>query len=242
MQFDLAHIWASMGLVSKLIAFGLVIMAVASIAVIVERLITLSRAAGETRRFAQTAKPVMEAWDVPRLIEISDEYKLSPLARVVNAAARRYQRATEEPEGGVTPVELARREVARKREAISSDLRRGLSVLASVGSVAPFVGLLGTVVGIISAFQSIASTGSGGLGAVSAGISEALIETALGLVVAIPAVLFFNYLTGRINLVEQALERSSGELLDEMENVHGRISSEQLTAGRSDTPAATAAA
>jgi biopolymer transport protein ExbB len=131
--------------------------------------------------------------------------------------------------------------VARKRDAISSDLRRGLSVLASVGSVAPFVGLLGTVVGIISAFQSIASTGSGGLGAVSAGISEALIETALGLVVAIPAVLCFNYLTGRIGLVEQALERSSGELLDEMENVHGRISSEQMTAS-SETPNATAAA
>lgn len=246
MQFDFAHIWASMGLVAKLIAFGLVIMAVASIAVIVERLIALSRAASETRRFAAAAKPVMEAWDVPQLITLSEEYKLSPLARVVSAATRRYQRATQEPEGGVTPVELARREVNRKREAISSDLRRGLSVLASVGSTAPFVGLLGTVVGIISAFQSIASTGSGGLGAVSAGISEALIETALGLVVAIPAVLMFNYLTGRISLVEQALERSSGELLDEMENVHGRISGGHLSAGGADaaldTPAAPAAA
>jgi biopolymer transport protein ExbB len=224
MQFDFAHIWASMSLLSKLIAFGLIAMAIASIAVVVERLIALARLARETRRFAKEAKPVMEAWDIPRLIQISESYKLSAIARVVAAATARYQRAIEEPDGGVAPVELARREVARRREAISGDLRRGLSVLASVGSVAPFVGLLGTVVGIIAAFQSIATTGSGGLGAVSAGISEALIETALGLMVAIPAVLFFNYLSTRIGKVEQSLERSSGELLDEMETVHGRIS------------------
>jgi len=87
-------------------------------------------------------------------------------------------------------------------------------VLASVGSVAPFVGLLGTVLGIISAFQGIASTGSGGLSSVSAGISEALIETALGLAVAIPAVLAFNYLSTVIARDEMALNTAAGELLD----------------------------
>jgi biopolymer transport protein ExbB len=79
------------------------------------------------------------------------------------------------------------------------------------------------VVGIITAFQGIGATGSAGLGAVSAGIAEALVETALGLMVAIPAVLFFNYLNTRIAAVEMALTRSSGELLDEMENEHGRL-------------------
>jgi biopolymer transport protein ExbB len=97
-----------------------------------------------------------------------------------------------------------------------------MSLLASVGSVAPFVGLLGTVVGIISAFQGIAATGSGGLGSVSAGIAEALVETALGLMVAIPAVLSFNYLTTRVGTVESALSRSLGELLDDLESEHGR--------------------
>jgi len=82
------------------------------------------------------------------------------------------------------------------------------------------------VVGIIAAFQGIASTGSGGLGSVSAGISEALIETAFGLMVAIPAVLFFNYLTTRTNSIETALGRSVGELLDDLENHHGRESHE----------------
>ncbi|WP_437730318.1 MotA/TolQ/ExbB proton channel family protein [Sorangium sp. So ce1335] len=226
-QFDLGHIWATMGLLSKLVAFALVLMALASVAVVVERLIALARQASETRRFATEARPVMEAWDTARLVSIADRYDRSALARLVASAVRRFQRAVDAGDGGVPPVELARREASRRREAISADLRRGLSVLATVGSVAPFVGLLGTVIGIITAFQTIASTGSGGLGAVSGGIAEALIVTALGLGVAIPAVLCFNYLTTRIAAVELALERSAGELIDEMENEHGRSSGER---------------
>ena len=89
-----------------------------------------------------------------------------------------------------------------------------MSSLATIGATAPFVGLLGTVVGIITAFQGIAATGSGGLGAVSAGISEALVETALGLVVAIPAVWFYNYLTGRIEYFNVEMDNSSSEMVD----------------------------
>ena len=85
-----------------------------------------------------------------------------------------------------------------------------------MGSIAPFVGLLGTVVGIIGAFQGIAATGSGGLGSVSVGIAEALVETALGLMIAIPAVIIFNVLTQRIGKVEQAVGRSVAELLEDL--------------------------
>jgi biopolymer transport protein ExbB len=205
-------------------------MAVASIAVTVERLIAFGRSASETKRFAKEAKPLLEGWDVEGLVGAAGRHKLSMLARIVGAAMERYQRAIGEPDGNVAPVELARREVNRVRETIAADLRRGLAVLASVGSVAPFVGLLGTVVGIISAFQGIAATGSGGLGAVSAGIAEALVETALGLSVAIPAVLLFNHLSTRVARVELALERSAGELLDEMENVQGRTSQDRIAA------------
>ena len=96
----------------------------------------------------------------------------------------------------------------------SNDLKKGVAALATIGATAPFVGLLGTVVGIITAFQGIAATGSGGLGAVSAGISEALVETALGLVVAIPAVWFYNYFTGRIEYFNVEMDNSSSELVD----------------------------
>ena len=123
-------------------------------------------------------------------------YKHAHLAHIVRSALQAYQHALETVDvGGLPPAERTRRHLERFMEEVGADLRRGISVLASVGSTAPFIGLLGTVVGIISAFQGIAATGSGGLSAVSAGISEALIETALGLAVAIPAVLVFNYLS-----------------------------------------------
>jgi|JI10StandDraft_1071094.scaffolds.fasta_scaffold41141_6 biopolymer transport protein ExbB/TolQ len=224
MKFDLAHIWASMGLMSRSVAFALMMMAIASIAVSVERLIALARSDRETKRFAGEARPHIERWDAEGLAEVAARHQGSALARLVEAAMRRFLRAAGDSGGGVEAIELVRREIARKREGLSAELRRGLGVLASVGSVAPFVGLLGTVVGIIGAFQSIGATGSGGLGAVSAGIAEALIVTAFGLTVAIPAVLLFNYLSTRIAAIELSLERSAGELVDEMENEHGRHS------------------
>lgn len=226
MQFDLAHIWDSMGLASRLVAFTLVLMAVLVMGVVVERLILLRRSLSATRAFVRAIHEPLAAWDLAQVREIAATHERSLLARVLLPVVKRYERAQEDPEGKVDPVELARREATRQREVSSAELRRGLSVLASVGSVAPFIGLLGTVVGIISAFQGIAATGSGGLGSVSAGISEALVETALGLLVAIPTVLLFNFLNTRVTRVELSIERSVGELLDEMENAHGRQSGE----------------
>ena len=111
-------------------------------------------------------------------------------------------------------VDTVRRAIQRASALTANDLKKGVAALATIGATAPFVGLLGTVVGIITAFQGIAATGSGGLGAVSAGISEALVETALGLVVAIPAVWFYNYLTGRIEYFNVEMDNSSSELVD----------------------------
>ncbi len=222
MSFDLVHIFSQMSGLALAIAGVLVIMAIASVGVVVERVLTFRKSAKESRAFAAEAAKLLDDWKVEEVVERAKKHKGSTLARLFEATTERYLRAYEDLEGGMTPVELARNESERRREALGADLRRGLGVLASVGSVAPFVGLLGTVVGIIGAFQGIAATGSGGLGAVSAGIAEALIETAFGLMVAIPAVLFFNYLTARVNSIELALARAAGELLDEMQRQYGR--------------------
>ncbi len=221
MQFDLAHIIQSMGLLSRIIAGLLLVMAVASIGVTIERVIVLFRSQGATRDFLSAVRPAIDKWDADKILKISGVHPKSFMARLTTGIIQRYQHASETREGNLSPIERTKRAAERRREAMSADMRKGLSVLATVGSIAPFVGLLGTVVGIISAFQGIAATGSGGLGAVSAGISEALIETAFGLAVAIPAVLCFNYLNTRINTDEAALERFAGELLDEMESTHG---------------------
>jgi biopolymer transport protein ExbB/biopolymer transport protein TolQ len=93
-------------------------------------------------------------------------------------------------------------------------MKQGLGGLATIGAVAPFIGLFGTVTGIIAAFQGIATTGSGGIAAVSAGIAEALIATALGLFVAIPAVMAFNYFTGVLERFQVEMSNSASELVD----------------------------
>ncbi len=221
MSFSPLHIWASMGPLSKVIAGLLLLMATMSLAVVVERQVSLFRARRETKRFFRAVIGFFEAAEYDKAIATADAHRASPFARLIGPVLRKLT-----PDGtdkkGLDPVELARREAERQKEQVGEELRRGMGVLASVGSVAPFVGLLGTVVGIISAFQGIATTGSGGLGAVSAGIAEALVETALGLMVAIPAVLFVNQLNNKINVVETELARRTGELLDELENTHAQ--------------------
>jgi biopolymer transport protein ExbB len=154
---------------------------------------------------------------VEGVIAEAAKYPHAHLPRLVQSALTIYAMARSGSDARLSPIERTRRTVDRRLEELGADLRRGMNVLASVGSVAPFVGLLGTVVGIITAFQGIAESGSGGLSSVSAGISEALVETALGLAVAIPAVLAFNYLSNQIARDELALATSAGELIDTLE-------------------------
>jgi biopolymer transport protein ExbB len=222
MSFDLVHIFTTMSPLSKAIFGVLLLMAVLSIGVTVERWIAFQRSGKESKLFAHAAAPLIEEWRIDEVADLAQKHRFSALARLFAATIRRYTRAVEEGEGGMTPVELARNESERRKDQLAAELRRGMSIVATVGSISPFVGLLGTVVGIIAAFQGIGAAGSAGMSAISAGIAEALVETAFGLMVAIPAVIMFNYLTGRVATIELALARSVGELLDEMENHYGR--------------------
>ncbi len=221
MSFDLVHIFSTMSPLSKVIFGVLLLMAVLSIGVTVERWIAFRRSGKESKSFAQGAAPLLEEWRIEDVAALADKHKYSALARLFAATIRRYTRALDEPEGTMPPTDLARNESERRKDQLAAELRRGMSIVATVGSIAPFVGLLGTVVGIIAAFQGIGSAGSAGMAAISTGIAEALVETAFGLMVAIPAVIMFNYLTGRVATIELALGRSVGELLDEMENHDG---------------------
>ena len=224
MSFDLVQIWNHMGMLAKVIAGVLVMFAVASIGVVIERTLAFAKGAKESREFAKLVAPKIDSWEIEEIGAIAEKHKASPLARVFGHTVDRYLSAYEDLDGGLSPVEMARNESQRRLEEIGSDLRRGMNVLASVGSTAPFVGLLGTVIGIITAFNALGASSTAGIASVMIGISEALAETALGLLVAIPAVLLFNYLSARVSLIELALGRSVGELLDEMENRHGRKS------------------
>jgi biopolymer transport protein ExbB len=212
------ELWEHLGVPAIVVALLLLTMGVASLAVFVERLWMLRRSRAASRKFAAMLVRDFRPSAVGQVLVEAEGLDASHLARLVRFGLVNYREAQSAYEGhGLTPVESMRRELERRVEELSADLKSGLAVLASVGSVAPFVGLLGTVLGIISAFRGIAETGSGGLSAVSAGIAEALVETALGLAVAIPAVLAFNYLSTAIASEELALSNAAGELVDKVE-------------------------
>ena len=218
MSFDLSKIFSEMGVFALAIVSALGLMAVASLSVLVERLWVFGRTRRRSAAFAGTASSLLGRGDYRALVAAAERPKSGSLASLIGAGLRVYTRASERPPAGdVSAIELCRRELARRADDLSAQLRRGLGVLASVGSVAPFVGLLGTVVGIIDAFEGIAASGSGGIGAVSGGIAEALVVTALGLVVAIPAVLAFNYLSARSDALLMAIDQARGQLVDHLE-------------------------
>jgi biopolymer transport protein ExbB/TolQ len=219
MDFNVIAAWQHMTLPGLIIAITLLVMGGASLTVLVERLITLKRSRADSQRFASQVGSDISEGRFDSVIEETGKYKRGHLPRIVRAGLSTFQHAQRTADvAGVPPVERTRRFVERFMEEVAADLRRGMSVLASVGSTAPFVGLLGTVVGIIATFQAIEASGSGGLSTVSAGIAEALIVTALGLAVAIPAVLAFNFLSGKIAQEELMLNHSAAELLDAIDD------------------------
>ena len=196
-------------------------MALMSLGVLLERIFFLMRATSASKAFARKASALMKTADLVGLTKAAVIHSKSPLATLLHGGALKYLEYCEtEEQDNLGPIEAAKREMARKAEVISADLRRGMTILASVGSLAPFVGLLGTVLGILGAFGKIGSSGSAGLSTVASGIAEALIETAFGLFVAIPSVAFFNYLTGRVDSLERDLTNANGEFLDELERHH----------------------
>ena len=215
---DLMQMWTTMGWVAKVIAIILVIMSMISFGVAIERTYTFAQARKQSKLYApQVAKHLKDGRLKDAIaISSSKNYRYSHLAKVVLAGMQEYQ-FQQEAGGNLSRedlVDTVRRAIQRASALTANDLKKGVSALATIGATAPFVGLLGTVVGIINAFHGISTSGSSGLAAVSSGISEALVETALGLVVAIPAVWFYNYLSGRIEYFNVEMDNSSSELLD----------------------------
>ena len=210
--------WEEMGYLAKGVAFVLLVMSMWSIGVAVERIMTYNKARTQSRLFApQVAKHLKEGRLKDAIaLSSSKNYRYSHLAKVVLAGLQEYQ--FQQDSGGSMSredmLDSVRRSIQRASALTGSDLKKGVSAIATIGSTAPFVGLLGTVVGVINAFQGIATSGSGGIAGVSAGISEALVETAAGLFVAIPAVWFYNYLSGRVEYFNVEMDNSSSELVD----------------------------
>ncbi|MEO8503150.1 MAG: MotA/TolQ/ExbB proton channel family protein [Acidobacteriota bacterium] len=194
-----------------------------SVYVCIERLMYFRKAKQQSLVFAKQVTQYLAQDRVSDAIEASRKYKNSHLARVTRAGLIEFQLVDSKPGAlsGADVVEAARRAIERETLITYSDFKKGTGSLATIATTAPFIGLLGTVIGIIAAFHGMATSGSGGIGAVSQGISEALVATALGLMVAIPAAWMYNYFTNVLERFQVEMSNSSSELIDFFIKKHG---------------------
>ena len=216
MDLSLMEMWSQMGWFVKGIVLIMMAMSIITIAVAVAKWRTLGRMSRETRAFAPKFSEALEADRIQDALALTEEHKGSHVALVLGEALREVAPLLHHRELAGPVITSTERAIEREQILLAADLKKGLGVLATIGATAPFVGLLGTVIGIVNSFNGIADTGGGGLEAVSAGISEALVATAIGLLAAIPAVWLYNYFTGRLERLFSELAYAGRELVDWM--------------------------
>ncbi len=212
--FDPISMWRSMGWPARSVVILLFIMSAWSIGVMIDRWIAFGSARKQSRIFAPAVAGALKDGKIDEAISIAEQNKRSHLAKVVTAGLQEFQAHQISAEIPGETIEASKRALERAAAIVHAELKRGISSLATIGSTAPFVGLFGTVLGIIHAFQGISSAKSTGLAAVAGGIAEALVTTAFGLFVAIPAVWVYNYFTSKVEAFDVEMDNSSSELID----------------------------
>ncbi|MFN7961019.1 MAG: MotA/TolQ/ExbB proton channel family protein [Thermoanaerobaculia bacterium] len=215
MDLSLSHVWSQMGFIAKFVVLVLAAMSIWSFYIIIERFVFFRKARQQSLQFAKLATQALSADKVQDAVEAARKFPNSHLARVTKAGLIQFLH--EKSQGGLTEdetIEAARRAIERETLVTYSDFKKGTAGLATVASTAPFVGLFGTVFGIINAFTGMAMTGSGGIAAVSAGIAEALVTTGFGIGVAIPAAWLFNHFTTLLERFQVEMSNSASELID----------------------------
>jgi biopolymer transport protein ExbB/biopolymer transport protein TolQ len=215
MPTDPLGLWKAMGWVARIVVIILFVMSGWSIGVMIDRWMAYSAARKQSRAFAPAVAGALRDGRIDEAIKVAERNKKSHLAKVVTAGLMEFRAHQDSP--GAIPgetIEASKRALERTEAIVHAELKRGLGGLATIGSTAPFVGLFGTVMGILNAFSGISREHATGLAAVAGGIAEALVTTAIGLLVAIPAVMMFNYLTGRVEAFDVEMDNSSSELID----------------------------
>lgn len=210
--FSFMEMWHASGPTAKATLIVLAIMSAWSIGVMIDRYLAFNAARKQSREFAPLVAGCLQEGKIGEAIEVSEQNEKSHLAKVVVAGLKEYQSAGSKT--STESIEASTRALGRATAITNAELKRGVPGLATIGSTAPFVGLFGTVIGIINAFQGMSTAKTTGLSAVAGGISEALIATALGLFVAIPAIWMFNYFNGKMEAFGVEMDNSTSELID----------------------------
>ena len=216
MQFGLIEMWAAMGPVAKAVSFILIALSIISLYLFIERQLVFRRARSKSKAVAPKLADYLKKGQLQDALTLSSkkENAGSHLARVTAAGIREF---LEGKQAGLTldeQIETAQRGCERTSTIFTQDLKRGLSTLATIATSAPFIGLFGTIAGIINAFRGMALTGSGGIGAVASGIAEALVTTAFGIGVAIIALWCYNILNSKIEVYEAEMDNTTSQIVD----------------------------
>ena len=212
-QWDLRSMWTSMGLLAKVVVVILFVLSVYSFGVMIDRFLMYNNARKQSRLFVQQVAGALKDGKLDEAIAIAERNKKSHIAKVVATGLSEFQSASQQVSDAEV-IEAAKRGLERSVAIVHAEMKRGLSALATIGSTAPFVGLFGTVVGILNAFKGIAAEKATGLSAVAGGIAEALVTTAFGLLVAVPAVWAYNYFTNKVEAFDVEMDNSSMELIN----------------------------
>ncbi len=214
LSFGIYDIAKSLTIPGWIVISILLLQSIYMIAVGIERLLTYNKAKSQSRQYAPKVAQALKTSNIDEAINISDRHKDSHLAMVVSSGLKEFVAHQGNSDISGDEMEASKRALQRAIAVKTAELKRGLSGLATVGSTAPFVGLFGTVVGIIGAFVALASAENAGIGAVGAAIAEALVATAFGIAVAVPAVWMFNYFTNKVTSFSVEMENSASELVD----------------------------
>lgn len=212
MQFTLSGLWDHMGPIAQLIVIVMAVMSTVSLTILAERAVVFRMSRRHSRRFAAEAGSLLASgnFEAPALTKTGTD--VGYLGRTIRAGLTAYR--ISEADSREEVMESVARSLERQAQREVQSLKRGLGLLATVASTAPFVGLLGTTIGIVTAFQEMSQAGAGGIGTISTGISEALVTTAFGLLVAIPAVMAYNSLQGWVDARAVDISEASNEFLD----------------------------
>jgi biopolymer transport protein ExbB len=211
--WDLVSMWQHMGVPAKIVVGILFVMSAWSVGIMIDRWLMYSAARKQSRVFVQQVAGALKDNKLDEAISIAERNKKSHIAKVVATGLSEFQAASAQVNDAEV-IDAAKRGLERSVAIVHAEMKRGLSGLATIGATAPFVGLFGTVMGIINAFKGIANSKLTGLSAVAGGIAEALVTTALGLLVAVPAVWTFNYFTNRVEAFDVEMDNSSMELIN----------------------------
>lgn len=216
MQFGLIEMWQAMGAVAKTVAIILIFLSVVSLYLLIERNLTFARARSKSKQVAPKLAELLKNGQLKEALALASkkENRGSHLARVTAGGIQQFLEGSEANLSLEERIESAQRGCERAAAIFSQELKRGMSVLATIATSAPFIGLFGTIFGIINAFRGMALTGSGGIGAVAAGIAEALVTTAFGIGVAVIALWFYNLLNARIEVYEAEMSNTTSQVVD----------------------------